>query len=189
MADVRSDPDAFTFSRPWFEQIGTSGFAAVGAMLGLTISLLFVLNASPAAPAPPTERTAAAGPASELPSRLKPALQVTQSPTQAVAQSPQSLSAPIQQAAVADPAPDQNAAPDGTQVASAPERSPPASQQEAPRRGAALAPSPGRGENTAYSADTPDATTATGNPLHVGPRGGVYHLSKSGKKVYERRRR
>jgi hypothetical protein len=31
--------------------------------------------------------------------------------------------------------------------------------------------------------------TATGIPLHVGPRGGVYHYSKSGKKVYHSRRR
>lgn len=31
-------------------------------------------------------------------------------------------------------------------------------------------------------------TTATGIPIHVGPRGGRYHYSKSGKKVYERKR-
>jgi hypothetical protein len=31
--------------------------------------------------------------------------------------------------------------------------------------------------------------TATGLPIHVGPRGGQFHYSKSGKKVYERRKR
>lgn len=31
-------------------------------------------------------------------------------------------------------------------------------------------------------------TAATGKPIYVGPRGGRYHYSKSGKKVYERRR-
>jgi hypothetical protein len=31
--------------------------------------------------------------------------------------------------------------------------------------------------------------TATGIPIHTGPRGGRYHYSKSGKKVYERRKR
>ena len=37
--------------------------------------------------------------------------------------------------------------------------------------------------------DTPTGeTTATGKPIYVGPRGGHYHYSKSGKKVYERRR-
>ena len=30
--------------------------------------------------------------------------------------------------------------------------------------------------------------TATGIPIHTGPRGGRYHYSKSGKKVYEKRR-
>lgn len=32
------------------------------------------------------------------------------------------------------------------------------------------------------------STTATGLPLYVGPRGGVYHYSKTGNKVYEKRR-
>jgi micrococcal nuclease len=32
-------------------------------------------------------------------------------------------------------------------------------------------------------------TTRSGQPIYVGPRGGRYHYSKSGKKVYERRRR
>lgn len=32
-------------------------------------------------------------------------------------------------------------------------------------------------------------TTRSGQPVYVGPRGGRYHYSKSGKKVYERRRR
>jgi len=213
MADVPSDPDASTFSHPWFEQIGTSGFAAVGAILGFAISLLFVLNTSPAAPALPAQRIVApAWAASELAPQPKSALPVTRSPTQGVTQSPQPLSAPVQQASAPQAAPDQDAAPDGTQVASTPEQSPPASQQDAPDSGAPLAPASGSGENTrsrrhpsgmtralapasgsgenrVHSSDTLQATTATGNPLHVGPRGGVYHMSKSGKKVYERKRR
>jgi hypothetical protein len=32
-------------------------------------------------------------------------------------------------------------------------------------------------------------TTPTGIPFHVRPRGGVFHYSKSGKKVYERKRK
>jgi hypothetical protein len=31
--------------------------------------------------------------------------------------------------------------------------------------------------------------TPTGKTIYVGPRGGLYHYSESGKKVYERRRR
>jgi hypothetical protein len=31
--------------------------------------------------------------------------------------------------------------------------------------------------------------TATGLPIFTGPRGGRYHISKSGKKVYERKKR
>lgn len=31
--------------------------------------------------------------------------------------------------------------------------------------------------------------TASGAPIYVGPRGGRYHYSSSGKKVYERRRK
>ena len=42
----------------------------------------------------------------------------------------------------------------------------------------------------ATKTDTPAGeTTATGKPIYVGPRGGRYHYSKSGRKVYERRRR
>ncbi len=41
--------------------------------------------------------------------------------------------------------------------------------------------------NRAPSGDTPYGTTATGIPTYVGPRGGVYHYSASGKKVYSRR--
>jgi hypothetical protein len=33
------------------------------------------------------------------------------------------------------------------------------------------------------------ATTATGKTIYEGPRGGHYHYSASGKKVYERKRR
>jgi hypothetical protein len=37
--------------------------------------------------------------------------------------------------------------------------------------------------------DTPTGeTTATGKPIYEGPRGGHYHYSENGKKVYERRR-
>jgi hypothetical protein len=40
---------------------------------------------------------------------------------------------------------------------------------------------------TPASSETSYGTTATGIPTYVGPRGGVYHYSKSGNKVYERR--
>jgi hypothetical protein len=33
----------------------------------------------------------------------------------------------------------------------------------------------------------PNGTTSTGQPIYTGPRGGKYHYSASGKKVYERR--
>jgi len=49
-------------------------------------------------------------------------------------------------------------------------------------------PAPPSVANQAHSRGTPYGTTATGVPTYVGPRGGVYHYSKSGKKVYERRR-
>jgi hypothetical protein len=41
--------------------------------------------------------------------------------------------------------------------------------------------------NQAPSGGTPYGTTATGIPTYVCPRGGVYHYSASGKKVYQRR--
>ena len=39
-----------------------------------------------------------------------------------------------------------------------------------------------------FTSSSGPGTTATGIPLHVGPRGGIYHYSKSGKKVYEKRK-
>ena len=39
------------------------------------------------------------------------------------------------------------------------------------------------------TASASPGTTATGIPLHVGPRGGVYHYSASGKKVYQRKKK
>jgi hypothetical protein len=41
-------------------------------------------------------------------------------------------------------------------------------------------------QSPAPTGGTPNGTTAAGIPTYVGPRGGVYHYSKSGKKVYER---
>lgn len=40
-----------------------------------------------------------------------------------------------------------------------------------------------------YSSEAVMGHTPTGFPLHVGPKGGVYHYSKNGNKVYERRRK
>jgi len=48
-------------------------------------------------------------------------------------------------------------------------------------------PAPPSVANQAPSGDTPSGTTATGIPTYVGPRGGVYHYSASGNKVYQRR--
>ena len=42
---------------------------------------------------------------------------------------------------------------------------------------------------TAHSGETAVGTTATGKTIYEGPRGGHYHYSKSGKKVYERKRK
>jgi hypothetical protein len=39
------------------------------------------------------------------------------------------------------------------------------------------------------SGGTSVGTTPTGKTIYVGPRGGLYHYSKTGKKVYERKRR
>jgi hypothetical protein len=39
-----------------------------------------------------------------------------------------------------------------------------------------------------YVDRTSPGTTATGIPLHVGPRGGIYHFSASGNKVYQRKK-
>ena len=50
------------------------------------------------------------------------------------------------------------------------------------------APSVGDDESLYGSSVDSAGTTATGIALHVGPRGGVYHYSASGKKVYQRRR-
>ena len=50
-----------------------------------------------------------------------------------------------------------------------------------------------RGAESVYTPQRDDTlsgdSTPTGKPIYVGPRGGRYHISKSGKKVYERRRR
>jgi hypothetical protein len=39
------------------------------------------------------------------------------------------------------------------------------------------------------SSDPPVGITPTGKTIYEGPRGGLYHYSKSGKKVYERKRK
>ena len=48
-------------------------------------------------------------------------------------------------------------------------------------------PAPPSVANRAPSGDTSSGTTATGIPTYVGPRGGVYHYSASGRKVYSGR--
>jgi hypothetical protein len=42
--------------------------------------------------------------------------------------------------------------------------------------------------NSSSSGGGSVGSTATGLPLYVGPRGGIYHYSKSGKKVYQRKK-
>lgn len=70
---------------------------------------------------------------------------------------------------------------DSPSAASASAASPhntPARQRSTPQQPQATAP-----------AGTPTGqTTATGLPIYEGPRGGHYHYSKSGKKVYERKK-
>jgi hypothetical protein len=94
------------------------------------------------------------------------------------------------------------AAPAGPAKAVSPEPGPQA--QPAPvERGAVPLADPGAAQNDIASArvpassvgsatprsETPYGHTATEIPTYMGPRGGVYHYSKSGKKVYERKRR
>ena len=43
-------------------------------------------------------------------------------------------------------------------------------------------------QNARSSKETEIGTTPTGKTLYQGPRGGVYHYSKSGKKVYHKRK-
>ncbi|MDP1675675.1 MAG: hypothetical protein Q8L88_02325 [Bacteroidota bacterium] len=44
-------------------------------------------------------------------------------------------------------------------------------------------------ESSSTHKETSIGSTATGKTLYQGPRGGVYHYSKSGKKVYQRKKR
>jgi hypothetical protein len=51
------------------------------------------------------------------------------------------------------------------------------------------APAPSDEAKPEARTDTPTGeTTKAGQPIYVGPRGGHYHYSSSGKKVYERRK-
>lgn len=46
-----------------------------------------------------------------------------------------------------------------------------------------------RKDGTSYGSGAPSGeTTPTGKEIYVGPRGGRYHYSKSGKKVYEKKK-
>ena len=52
--------------------------------------------------------------------------------------------------------------------------------------------SPPRAQSTptpSYPSSSSIGTTPTGNPLHVGPRGGICHYSKYGNKVYQRHKK
>ena len=49
--------------------------------------------------------------------------------------------------------------------------------------------SKGQSTKKTSSSETPTSTTPTGKTIYTGPRGGQYHYSKSGKKVYERKRK
>ena len=57
----------------------------------------------------------------------------------------------------------------------------PLAQTDPPREPKRQEPRPQAPAESSYG------TTATGIPTYAGPRGGVYHYSKFGKKVYERR--
>jgi hypothetical protein len=43
--------------------------------------------------------------------------------------------------------------------------------------------------DSSHKSETAVGTTATGKTIYEGPRGGHYHYSKSGKKVYERKKK
>ncbi len=207
MADVRSDVDSSTVSYPWFERIGVSGFAASGATLGFAISLLFVLKASPVVSAPHVQPiVTATRPATTLPSVSKPALLVVQPPARSALQSPEPLFtafqgdaanrlSPDQTAAVRQPTSDQKTVMQSPDQAVTPAREPffnPVQRDQAERLSLAqtgVTRQPAPDQKAVPSSEMPVGTTATGIPLHVGPRGGVFHYSTSGKKVYERKRR
>ena len=78
---------------------------------------------------------------------------------------------------VAAPPPASSAIPSGTGGA---QREP----QPTPKTGEASA-----ADQATASGKPTGETTASGQPIYEGPRGGRYHISKSGKKVYERRSR
>jgi endonuclease YncB( thermonuclease family) len=50
-------------------------------------------------------------------------------------------------------------------------------------------PAPSQTQQAGVSGTPTGQTTATGIPIYKGPRGGRYHYSKSGKKVYERKKK
>jgi hypothetical protein len=56
------------------------------------------------------------------------------------------------------------------------------------RKDASVAQASNDSEGSIHPSETPYGTTATGIPTYMGPRGGIYHYSASGRKVYERRR-
>jgi hypothetical protein len=66
------------------------------------------------------------------------------------------------------------------------------SQQEMLQKVKQGAPAPGAKQTPPaqkfIGSETPGGTTPSGKTIYVGPRGGRYHYSDSGKKVYERRR-
>ena len=64
---------------------------------------------------------------------------------------------------------------------------PPATSTRAETKPAPATPASPPVADRAPIGETPSGTTATGIPTYVGPRGGVYHYSKSGNKVYKRR--
>ena len=101
---------------------------------------------------------------------------------------PESFPTPDQNAVKDQLSPDQHAADDRTQVTSTPEQSPSVASTESSSN-AAPSPAPETVDKAPPSSSTSLGTTATGIPLHMGPRGGVYHYSKSGNKVYQRKKR
>lgn len=107
MPDTRSHADSRALSPPWFERIGASGFAGLGATVGLAISLLLVSSAAREAPAAPDQvapRTAvhvSAPGASPAPSPPMP--QPVPTPAEALTQLP--APAPPPRAPLLVPAP------------------------------------------------------------------------------------
>jgi hypothetical protein len=107
MVDARSDANAPVVPLAWFEQIGASGFAGMGAAIGLAFSLLLVWAAAPESPAAPGEPRAPsavqARPATVAPAPPGPTPQTSPAPPEVLTQHPIPAEPPVAVATAPSP--------------------------------------------------------------------------------------